>query len=233
MNMEEIKEKVKTTRILAAVGLCALFLGTLFPYFKITFLGISGSVKLIDYWEGKVIIVLIIANLLFIFGDLVEKYVPQLFETNVGKTIKKLDSKFSIIPVILVAVMAIYLASEVDVSSKYLKYGLGFYTLWAGVICTVAHAFLYKKTAKKVEAPTVAAPVVNTAAVETVAPVQTVAEPQPVASVTNEVPVETVVTPVVTEEAKVEQPTVKYCTNCGHACDINSNNCMMCGTKLN
>lgn len=138
-------EKIKNTRILSAVGLVCLFLGVILPYFTFSFLGYKYEIKLWGYWEGKVMMILILANVLFIFKDYVEKYVPQLFNSEIGTKIKEANSKFAIIPTILVAAFAIYLYAKLDVDTTYLKYGIGFYSLWVGVACLVVHTFLYKK----------------------------------------------------------------------------------------
>ncbi len=143
-------EKLKNTRILAAVGIVCLFLSvTCFPYLKFSMFGYSTSIKLWGYWEGKVIMVLIVANLLFIFRDYVEKYVPKMFDTRIGEKIKNANSKYSIIPTIGIVIFVIWLYNELDVDTSYLKYGLGFYFLWLGVICLVGHTFLYKKELPK------------------------------------------------------------------------------------
>lgn len=88
--------------------------------------------------------VLALANLLFIFKDLVEKYVPFLFNNWVGRKVQDCNNpKFSLIPTVLVAIFAIYKTSVLGIDSfKY--YNLGFYTMWIGVISLVAYAFLNK-----------------------------------------------------------------------------------------
>lgn len=138
-------EKIKNTRILSMIGLLCLFLGVILPYFTFSFLGIKQSIALWSYWEGKVMMILIVANVLFIFKDYVEKYVPQLLNSTIGKKIQNANPKLAIIPTILVAVFAVYLYTKTDIDSNYIKHGLGFWSLWIGVICLVAHTFLYKK----------------------------------------------------------------------------------------
>ena len=110
-------EIIKNKRILAIVGLVCLLLGTIMPYFTFSFLGYSQSISLWGYWEGKIILVLIIANGMFIFKDYIEKYVPQLFNSNLGKKIAEIDNpKYSLIPTILIVVFAIYLLTTLDSS---------------------------------------------------------------------------------------------------------------------
>lgn len=142
--MNNIIEKCKSTRILAAIGIAGLVLGTITPYVKYNIFGYKYSISLWGYWEGKIIMVLALANLLFIFKDLVEKYVPFLFNNWVGRKVQDCDNpKFSLIPTVLVAIFAIYETSVLGIDSfKY--YNLGFYTMWIGVISLVAYAFLHK-----------------------------------------------------------------------------------------
>lgn len=142
--MNNIIEKFKTTRILATIGIIGLILGTIMPYVKYNIFGYKYSISLWGYWEGKIVMILAIANLLFIFKDIVEKYMPKLFDTDIGKKIQNLDNpKYSLVPTVLVAIFAIYLTTTLSISSfKY--YNIGFYSLWIGVICLVAYAIVHK-----------------------------------------------------------------------------------------
>ena len=143
IKMSNMIEKMKNTRILATVGIAGLILGTIFPYVSYSFFGSSLSMSLWDYWQGKVVLVLAIANLLFIFRDVVEKYVPSLFNTDIGKKIADMDnSKGSLVPTILSIIFVLYLQIRLDVDFD--NYSLGFYLLWIGVIALVAYAFLHK-----------------------------------------------------------------------------------------
>ncbi len=136
-------EQLKKKRILGAVGLVLLFLGTILPYFQYSFFGYSVKISLYNYLEGKIVIVLIVANLLFIFRDFVEKYIPQMFHSTIGQKIKNADSKMAMVPTILIVVFVIILFLRVDLGNS-LNHGLGFFALWLGVICLVAHSFIYK-----------------------------------------------------------------------------------------
>jgi len=89
---------------------------------------------------------LTIANLLFIFKDVVKKYAPQLYASNIGQKIENANPKFSIVPTILVVAFTIYLTVRLDVDTTYIKHSTGFYALWLGIICLGAHSFLYKKS---------------------------------------------------------------------------------------
>lgn len=142
--MNRIIEKCRNTRILGAIGIAGLVLGTIMPYVRYSFFGYKYSISLWGYWEGKIIMLLALANLLFIFKDLVEKYVPFLFNNWIGKKVQDCDNpKFSLIPTVLVSIFTIYLTYTLGVSSfKY--YNIGFYVMWIGTISLVAYAFLHK-----------------------------------------------------------------------------------------
>lgn len=75
-----------------------MFLGTILSYYQYSFLGYSIKICLYKYLEGKIVIALTVANLLFIFKDLVEKYTPQMFNSNIGGKIKNANSKLAIVP---------------------------------------------------------------------------------------------------------------------------------------
>lgn len=138
-------EKIKNTRILGAIGLLFLFLGVVLPYFKITFFGYDYEIKLWGFWEGKVMMTLIIANLLFIFKDYVEKYIPKLFESEMGSKIKNASPKMSIIPTIGLVAFAIWLYLDLDIDTKYLEHGLGFWSLWIGIVLLIIYTIICKK----------------------------------------------------------------------------------------
>ena len=142
--MNNIIEKCKKTRILGVIGIVGLVLGTVMPYVKYNIFGYKYSITLWGYWEGKVIMVLALANLLFAFKDIVEKYLPFLFNNWVGKKVQNCKNpKFSLIPTALSAIFAIYVTSIVGIETfKY--YNIGFYAMWIGTISLVAYAFLHK-----------------------------------------------------------------------------------------
>lgn len=43
-----------------------------------------------------------------------------------------------------ITALKVLLNYTIKSNSKYLYYGIGFYALWLGVICIIAHAILYK-----------------------------------------------------------------------------------------
>lgn len=144
--MNNILEKCKNTRILATIGIVGLILGTMLTYVKFSLWGYSQSVSLWGYWEGKIVLILALANGLLIFRDMVEKYVPSLFNTGFGKKLANITNpKASLVPTALAVIFTIYLHSTLDISSEYASYGLGFYSLWVGAISLVAYAILHKK----------------------------------------------------------------------------------------
>lgn len=141
--MNNIIEKCKKTRILGVIGIAGLILGTILPYVKYRLFGHKLSISLWGYWQGKIVMILAIANLLFIFRDIVEKYIPTLFDTQLGQKIQELDNtKYSLFPTILSAFFALYLTFELHADFKH--YNLGFYSLWVGTICLIAYSFLHR-----------------------------------------------------------------------------------------
>ncbi len=140
----EIINNLKNKRILGLIGIISLLLGVMTPYIIITVFGISQSLSLWSYWEGKVIFLLTIANVLFIFKDYVEKYVSQAFNSNIGSKIKNASPKMSLIPTILVVVFIIYVNTTISTDSAFFKHGIGFWLLWLGIVALVLHAIIYK-----------------------------------------------------------------------------------------
>lgn len=143
--MNNILEKLKNTRLLAGIGIACLILGTMLSYVSYSFWGYTYELSLFDYWEGKIVLLIAIANLLFIFKDFVEKWVPSVFKSGFGKKIAEIENpKASLVPTIAAAAFALWLTLRLDVS--FSNYSLGFYSLWIGVIALVAYAFLHKNT---------------------------------------------------------------------------------------
>ena len=118
--------KIRNTIIIGVIGLVLTFLGIILPYFTISVFGYGTSISLFGYWEGKVILVLLLASLLFICKDYIEKFLPQLFDSGLGSKIKDANPKFVLIPTILMAVFAIWLFFSIEIDMTYIKYGIGF-----------------------------------------------------------------------------------------------------------
>lgn len=143
--MKDIIERCKTTRLLATIGVVGLILGTILPYVKYNILGHSISISLWNYWEGKIVLILALANFLFIFKDIAEKYVPFLFNNSIGNKIQEYNNpKYSLVPTILIAIFAIIETANLGINT-FRYYSIGFYSLWIGVICLVAYAIIHKK----------------------------------------------------------------------------------------
>lgn len=201
-------EKLKNTRILGLIGIICSLLGIFLPYVTITFFA-TISVKLWGYLEGKIMLLLTLANFLFIFKDYAKKYIPKVFDTSFGAAIEKANPKLSLIPTGLVVLLAIYLSNgDIGFGNDYVKYGLGFWTLWGGAICLVAHAILYKGTVS----------VENTV--------------EPINS--NTTIINNDQTIVQQPEMPQVQPqnvdnNVKYCSACGNKCNAADTKCTMCG----
>lgn len=143
--MDKILEKMRNTRLLAGIGVACLILGTMLSYVSYNIWGYSYQISLFDYWEGKIVLLIAIANLLFIFKDFIEKWVPSVFKSGFGKKIAEIDNpKASLVPTIAAAAFALWLTLRLEVS--FSNYSLGFYSLWLGVIALVAYAFLHRNT---------------------------------------------------------------------------------------
>lgn len=206
-------EFIRNKRLLALIGIIALILGTMLPYFTFSsFFGTSQSISLWGYWEGKVILTLTIANALFIFNDYIEKYIPQLFKTNIGRKIANVTNpKMSLIPTILVVGVVIYLNTQFDFNSKYLKNGLGFYLLWIGIIFLIAHAVIYKKPIES------QAKVSQGYNYQPVDPQQNYQQP-----IQNNMP----------QSIQNGLGNKKFCPNCGNEVDETATQCFRCGNKF-
>lgn len=206
-------ETIKNKKILALIGIVGLLLGTFMPYYKFSILGYTQSVALWGYWEGKIVLALILANALFIFKDWIEQYIPQLFNNNIGRMVKNANNpKMSLIPTALVAGFIIYMFVDLDLSSEYFSYGLGFYLLWIGVISLVGHAIFYKGE--------------NT----TFGQKQTVQVHQPQYS-------ENIQQPMNYQSTEIQpqpqiNPIKKFCPQCGNQVNVNAETCFLCGNRF-
>ncbi len=202
-------EFLRNKRILAIIGIVCLFVGTITPYFQFPLLGYSYSISLWRYWEGKIVVALIVLNTMFIFKDFLKKYVPQVFNSNLGQKIENANPKLSIIPTILIVLFVVYLAIHLNIASEYIKHGLGFYALWLGIIALVAHAFLYK----------------NPSAQGEVSYNQNHNNPSINQNVTMSQPIQQ----QSVNSMQNAQGNVKYCPQCGNQVDGAATQCFMCG----
>ncbi len=207
--MDKVMDKLKNTKILGAIGLGLLLLGTFLPYIVIEIFGIKDSESLVGYWEGKVMLLVTFANLLFVFKDFIKKYVPQLFNSGMGRAIENAKPIFSLIPTGIALLLNIYLFTTLD--SSLFSFGIGFYMIVVGIIVMIAYAFIYKEPTADAVASTpspeaVANPSAGVAPTPTpmdqpVAAPAPVQEPTPVAAPTEPV------TPVAPEATPAQEPT--------------------------
>lgn len=117
--MEQLKEKVKTTKILGIIGYVVLILSNFFIFASYK----KEEVKFID-GDGIIVLIAAVVGLIMLF------------------LCKK--QKFTLIPTVISALIIIYDASQMaDLSSK-VKFGFGFYLSIIGVILAVVYPFLYK-----------------------------------------------------------------------------------------
>lgn len=137
-----IVEKVKHTRLLGAIGLISILLGTVLPYIKYNAFVAIISKSLFSYWEGKIVILLLIINLILFFKDYIEKYIPSLLNINAWRKISELNYQYVMVPAIIAILLVIYRTIKIDISFGH--YNIGFYTLWFGVICIVIYLIINK-----------------------------------------------------------------------------------------
>lgn len=135
----------KNTRILAFCGLCCLFLAEMLPYLTFSFWGYFQQIKLWNYFEGKAMMFLILLDAVFIFHDYIEKYIPNFKNSKMGKKMLDINPKLAFIFTIGIAFFAIWLSLRLDIDTRYLKRGSGFYCLWGGIFCLTLHSFVYRK----------------------------------------------------------------------------------------
>ena len=167
--MEKVLEELKNKRILALVGIIFMFLGNILPYLiiSVSFFGYSSSssFSLWYFVEGKILLFLTIAHLAFLFKDFIGKYIPEKFQNNMVKKIMNLNNpKLSTIPTaITILLMVILHFRIVQQGAGFIKYGVGFYFLLIGVICLIAHSFVYKGKALNTNVQNNAQPNMNNA----------------------------------------------------------------------
>lgn len=142
--MNDFLEKMKTTRLLASIGIVCIFLGTILPYAKINFWGYVGSVQLFKHFEGIIMLIVAIINFVFIFKDIVQNYIPKLFESGVVKNIADLgSSKISLISTGILVILAVILHMRLDFSIAH--FALGAFVLYFGMICLGAYGIMHKQ----------------------------------------------------------------------------------------
>ena len=97
----------------------------------------------------------------------------------------------------------------------YIKYGIGFWLLWIGIICLLVHSFIYKKP---------------------IAENNSYYQPQQNANIMNNQFTQPAQTAMPNQNANIMNNNlnadIKVCPNCGSKCNINAVSCFMCGKEL-
>ena len=152
IDLNKYLDVFKNTKILAIIGLVLATMGLFLPYYKFTMSTVVKSVSFWKYFESKIMLLLLIVNSILIFNEKLGKIFPKLSNTDAWKVILKLDNpKFTLIPTGLYVLYTFYCISTygVDSASATVKYTLGAYILWLGVVLLLGYGLLYKQ--KKIE----------------------------------------------------------------------------------
>lgn len=137
--MDKVLSVLKSTKILGIVGSILLIIGTLFPFYTVSFLGIKASVKLIENTTGKIMLIVGIISLAMIFIDFIISKIPE------GKATFLLNlrnQKLILIPAAIALILLIVSANQDTYGLG--KLAFGFYLLLIGIITLVAYPFMYK-----------------------------------------------------------------------------------------
>ena len=137
--MDKVLSVLKSTKILGIVGSILLIIGTLFPFYTVSFLGIKASVKLIENTAGKIMLIVGIISLAMIFIDFIINKIPE------GKATFLLNlrnQKLILIPAAIALILLIVSANQDTYGLG--KLAFGFYLLLIGIIALVAYPFMYK-----------------------------------------------------------------------------------------
>ena len=137
--MDKVLSVLKSTKILGIVGSILLIIGTLFPFYTVSFLGIKASVKLIENTAGKIMLIVGIISLAMIFIDFIISKIPE------GKATFLLNlrnQKLILIPAAIALILLIVSANQDTYGLG--KLAFGFYLLLIGIIALAAYPFMYK-----------------------------------------------------------------------------------------
>ena len=137
-------EKLKTTRILGLVGAILLIVGNFFSLASVSVLGLSRSFTYFE-GEGKIVVVLGILDLCFIYLDKIKNALGEKTPSFIDKFLPW-SQKAVLVPAIIVALMLIRFSTDSNIRdfNTYIRYGMGYFILWIGVIATAVYPFLYK-----------------------------------------------------------------------------------------
>ena len=137
--MDKVLSVLKNTKILGIVGSILLIIGTLFPFYTVSFLGIKASVKLIENTAGKIMLVVGIISLAMVFIDFIISKIPEGKATFLSKL---KNQKLVLIPAAIALILLIVSANQDTYGLG--KLAFGFYLLLIGIIALVAYPFMYK-----------------------------------------------------------------------------------------
>ena len=137
--MDKVLSVLKSTKILGIVGSILLIIGTLFPFYTVSFLGIKASVKLIENTTGKIMLIVGIISLAMIFIDFIISKIP---EGKASFLLNLRNQKLILIPAAIALILLIVSANQDTYGLG--KLAFGFYLLLIGIIALVAYPFMYK-----------------------------------------------------------------------------------------
>jgi hypothetical protein len=213
-------ENLRSKKVIAYLGLICLFLGTILPCYEITMMFYSQKIILLDYSEGLISILLIIITLLFICRNILEKKLPKIFKSNLGKYIKRLNEKVILFPTFLIIVLDLHYFNGITVSSKYISYLNGYYLLLIGSILILIHAFFYKKKTKRGSINKGVTKQMKEDALNNISVIDPHLLIQQVMMEKN------------IKDNLDKNTTQKYCTNCGQSTNVSDTCCPKCGYKF-
>lgn len=137
--MDKVLSVLKSTKILGIVGSILLIIGTLFPFYTVSFLGIKASVKLIENTAGKIMLIVGIISLAMIFIDFI---ISKISEGKATFLLNLRNQKLILIPAAIALILLIVSANQDTYGLG--KLAFGFYLLLIGIIALVAYPFMYK-----------------------------------------------------------------------------------------
>ncbi len=137
--MDKVLSVLKSTKILGIVGSILLIIGTLFPFYTVSFLGIKASVKLIENTAGKIMLIVGIISLAMIF---IECIISKFPEGKATFLLNLRNQKLILIPAAIALILLIVSANQDTYGLG--KLAFGFYLLLIGIIALVAYPFMYK-----------------------------------------------------------------------------------------
>lgn len=143
--MEGIMDKLRNTKILGIIGNVLVIISLFMPVLVLEseVIGYRESWQYINS-DGKILLALSIINLVIIFAD---KISPEFFK---GFTNIKITAIPSIIEVI-VLINFTAKRGDIVIGNQYvdLKWSIGFYVMWIGVILSMLCPIIYREKNKE------------------------------------------------------------------------------------